>query len=89
MPALTLIITIAPDRDGKTTMSVSFCGADGAPAGPAREVVLNDRLAAFVADMQALARQKLATLERPPERLRARCNRQPTIADAINRVDVR
>ena len=43
MPALSLIITIAPDRDGKTTMSVSFCGADGAPAGPAREVVLNDR----------------------------------------------
>ena len=72
MPALSLIITIAPDRDGKTTMSVSFCGADG-PQMPARagsRVVLNDRLAAFVADMQALARQKLATLERPPERLR-------------------
>lgn len=68
MPTPQLIITIAPGRNGKTTMWVSWRGADGAPAGPAREVILDNRLAGFVADMQALARAKLAAVKAAAER---------------------
>ena len=68
MPAPTLIITIAPDPAGKTTMRVSLSSADGAPVGPSRDVVLNDRLVAFIANMQAFARAQLASLESAPQR---------------------
>ena len=62
MPAPTqLILTIAPDRDGKTTMQVSLRGADGTPAGPPREISvdLDRRLAGFVTALQAIARQQV------------------------------
>jgi hypothetical protein len=68
MPASSLIITIATNRNGKASMSVSFCDADGAPAGPARDVILDNRLAVFVANMQAFARAKLTALESAAER---------------------
>ena len=68
MPASSLIITIATNRNGKASMSVSFCDADGAPAGPARDVILDNRLAVFVANMQAFARAKLTALESAPQR---------------------
>jgi hypothetical protein len=61
-----LIITIAPDRDGKTTIQVSLRSADGT-LGPPRSVVLNDMLAGFAATMQAFARLKLAELESTAE----------------------
>ena len=32
-------------------MTVSFCDADGVPVGPSRQVILNDRLTGFVANM--------------------------------------
>ena len=66
MPASTLILTIAPGRNGEATMSVSFRNADGTQTPP-REVVLDNRLAGFIANMQAFARAKLATLESPPQ----------------------
>lgn len=66
MAAAALVLTIAPDRNGKTTLSASFRKADGTLTPP-REVILNHRLAGFVASMQALARHKLATLESPPQ----------------------
>jgi hypothetical protein len=62
MPAPSLIITIFTDRAGKSTMQVSLRGADGTLSRP-REVILDHRLAAFVAGMQAFARLKLAAVE--------------------------
>jgi hypothetical protein len=60
MPAATLILTITPDR----SVLVSLRHADGAssPVGviPAD---LDWRLAGFVADMHALAQEKLAALK--------------------------
>ena len=78
MTAAQLILTIAPDRAGKVAMWVSLRGADGTPAGPAREIVLDNRLAGFVADMQALARAKLAALKASAERRPG--DRDPAIA---------
>ena len=76
MPAPTLIITIAPDPAGKTTMRVSLSSADGAPVGPSRDVVLNDRLVAFIANMQAFARAQPRRSIRTPK---ARARRRPAI----------
>jgi hypothetical protein len=61
-----LVLTIAPDRNGKTTMLVSFRGADGTLTPP-REVVLNHRCDAFVASMLTFARAKLVAVESSPE----------------------
>ena len=61
-----LILTIAPDCDGRPTLWISLRGVDGTP-GPARKVAvdLDYRLATFVTAMQALARTKLAAVESP------------------------
>ena len=60
----TMIITIAPDRDGETMMWVSMRDADGA-SGPPRRVVPNARLNAFITSMQVLARGELTAVESP------------------------
>ena len=78
MSTPTFIITIAPGRNGKATMFVSLRGADGAPAGPPREVILDNRLAGFVASAQAFARQQLAALKASAEGRTE--DRDPTIA---------
>ena len=66
MPTHQLILTIAPERDGKVALWVSLRGADGTRWPPRKvSVDLDRRLAGFVATMQAFARQKLATLESP------------------------
>ena len=64
MPAPQLILTIAPDRDGKTALFVSLRNADGTLTLTRRiPVGLDRRLGAFVVGMQAFARQQLAAIE--------------------------
>jgi hypothetical protein len=66
MPTPTMILTIAPDRGGKTAMWVSLRAADGTQAPPQAVAVDQDyRLASFVAAMQAIARQQLTPIESP------------------------
>ena len=64
MPAPTLTLTIVPDSGGKAAMWVSVRDADGTQ-GPARKISIdpNDKLAGFVAAMQAIARLKLTPVE--------------------------
>jgi hypothetical protein len=60
MSTSSLIITIAPDRDGKHAISVSLRNADGTVGPPQRISVDQDhRIAAFVAAMQAIAGQQV------------------------------
>jgi hypothetical protein len=68
MPAPTLTLTVAPDRDGKATLLVSLRNADGTQ-GPSRKlfVDLDGRLAGFIAAAQAIARRQLAAIESPAE----------------------
>ncbi len=68
MPEPTMTITIARGPDGEAAMWVSWAGADGAPTGPPRQVVLNNRLAGFVRGMEAFARRELAAHEPLAER---------------------
>ena len=51
MPTSTLVLTIAPDHDGKTTLWVSLRDADGTQSPPRAIPVDQDwRLGAFVAN---------------------------------------
>jgi hypothetical protein len=83
MPEPTMTITIAPGPDGKAAMWVSWSNADGATAGPPRKVVLNSRLASFVFEMQAFAREKLAAHESLAQR-RGPDGNPAIIADATD-----
>ena len=76
-----LVLTITPDGH----MLVSVRAADGTQSPPQRlSVDLDYRLAAFVANMQALARQHLASVESPAMRHAARPDGEPSIADAAD-----
>jgi hypothetical protein len=69
MPTPTFILTIAPGRYGKVTLSVSLRQADGTQTPP-REIPVDRRLAGFVAALQEIARLKLAPLKAPHARRR-------------------
>ena len=85
MPTSTLVLTIAPDHDGKTTLWVSLRDADGTPSPPRAIPVDQDwRLGAFVANVQTIARQHLAAIESAGVRPAARRDGKPAIADAAD-----
>jgi hypothetical protein len=66
MPTHQLILTIAPERDGKVALWVSLGGADGTRAPPRKIAVdLDRRLGGFVTALEAFARQQLAPVESP------------------------
>ncbi len=76
-----LILTIMPDG----SMQVSLRRADGTQSPPRAVAVDQDgRLGAFVTEMQALARQHLASVESPAMRHAARPDGEPSIADAAD-----
>ena len=59
-----LVLPIAPDRDGKTAMSVSMRSADGTQGPPQKVAVdVNWRVAAFAATVQTIAGQQLASIK--------------------------
>jgi hypothetical protein len=63
MPTPTVTLLIAPDG----RVRVSLHGSDGAQVGPPREIDahLDGRLADFVAAVQEIAQEKLASLKAP------------------------
>ena len=85
MPTATLVLTIAPDRDGKTTLWVSLRNTNGTLSPPLMIPVDQDgRLGAFVADMQTIARQHLASVKSAGVRPTARRDGEPAIADTAD-----
>ena len=67
------------------SMQVSLRRADSTQSPPRTVAIDQDwRLGAFVAEMQALARQKLAALESAGVRPAARRDGEPLIADAAD-----
>ena len=64
MPTPRLVLTIAPERNGKTTLLVSLRNADGTASLPRAISVDHDgRLGAFVAAVQAIVGQQLASIK--------------------------
>jgi hypothetical protein len=81
-----IILTITPDG----TLFVSLRHANGTQS-PLRAIPVDQdrRLGVFVADMQALARQKLAAIESAGVRPAARRDGEPAIADTVDGKQVR
>ena len=60
----TLILTIAPERDGTCSLHVSLRTADGTQGPPRTHPGnMDGRLADFITTMRAIARAKLAPIE--------------------------